>query len=132
MLLELPSGSRWRGRFWRFDSNHVALVLHPEARRPGAVARLAAALELEPAEARLALHVAGGRTNAEIAELIGVRETTIVGRLHVLTRKLGVRGRVGLVVEVARCLAVNGDAREAEPGQPPAAGGGSGPEDPEP
>lgn len=66
------AGPRWRGHVRRFGDGQVLLMLHREAQRPTTTARVAAVLNLEASEARLAVAVAQGRTNAEIARTLGV------------------------------------------------------------
>jgi DNA-binding CsgD family transcriptional regulator len=98
-------GGRWRGRFWLADEHRVAVMLHREVRRRTIVDRLAIGLGLDAAEARLALRVAEGRSDADIGELVGSSAGAVHGRVDQLLRKLGAHRRSEIAAQVACCLA---------------------------
>jgi DNA-binding CsgD family transcriptional regulator len=104
-------GERWRGRVSPIGDGAVILV-HREIRRPSAVDRVGARLGLTPPEARLAVHIAEGLTNNEIAERLAVPTTTIHGRVSLLLRRLGLHRRSQVAAQTARCLAAPEDAED--------------------
>ena len=59
-----------------------------------------ALLHLTGQEARIALLIAAGRTNRQIADELYLSIKTIEGHTHAIYRKLGVRSRVELTVKL--------------------------------
>jgi len=59
-------------------------------------------------ERRLVRVLAGGATNREIADRLGVREQTVKNQLSQLYRKVGVRNRLELGLAAPRVLAPDG------------------------
>jgi DNA-binding CsgD family transcriptional regulator len=57
---------------------------------------------LSERERQVAALVAGGATNVEIAEALGIAEATVEWNLTRIYRKVGVRSRTELAVAVAR------------------------------
>ena len=96
------------GREWDFQAGRVAalvLVVDPESRTridPGLVA---AALNLTPAESRLAVMLAAGRSLREIASATGRSEGTVRWHLKQIYRKHGISRQTDLV---RRVLALEG------------------------
>ncbi|MDE0206636.1 MAG: LuxR C-terminal-related transcriptional regulator [Candidatus Tectomicrobia bacterium] len=75
----------------------LVVIVHPDGPTPLSSRRVGPALGLPPAESRVAVLLAEGRTMKEIAVLTGLTESTIrtyVKRIH---RKLGVSRRADLV-----------------------------------
>jgi DNA-binding NarL/FixJ family response regulator len=57
-------------------------------------------MELTPFQQRLAVRVHAGRSNAEIAQELGVSHGTVRGQLHRLYQRVGVRSRLELALLV--------------------------------
>ena len=96
------------GRGWDFQAGRVAvlvMVVDP-ARRPGIDAALVAtALNLTPAESRLAVMLADGRSLREIAAMTSRTEGTVRWHLKQIFRKQGIARQTELV---RRVLALEG------------------------
>jgi DNA-binding CsgD family transcriptional regulator len=104
-----PDGRRrWKGSAWFLEDGVIAIAARPESDGKSRVARLCAALGLEPQEARLALRVHAGDSNPDIARRYHLSVAAVRSRLWMLTRKLEVSNRAALAAKVARVLA-NGD-----------------------
>lgn len=98
------------------------MVVDP-ARRPGIDAGLVAtALNLTPAESRLAVMLADGRSLREIAAMTSRTEGTVRWHLKQIFRKQGIARQTELV---RRVLALEGLPGTAE-GPKPLSGGGAG------
>ena len=67
---------------------------------PNARERRSASGQLTGQETRIALPVAEGRTNRQIADELFLSIKTIEGHTHTIYRKLGVRSRVELTVKL--------------------------------
>jgi len=52
--------------------------------------------QLSPREVRIALLVATGATNSQIADRLGISDKTVRNQVSVITTKLGATGRVGI------------------------------------
>jgi DNA-binding NarL/FixJ family response regulator len=76
------------------------VLLREEAMRDGALHSALVGLGLSPSQARLAVRVARGWSNATIAHAFGVTEASVKGRLQRVFRRLGVRRRSSLAVAV--------------------------------
>ncbi|MER6438270.1 AAA family ATPase [Streptomyces sp. NPDC001185] len=82
----------------------------PEGRSRGAATALTGWEALTGSERRIAALAAGGRTNAEIAELLHLARRTVETHLTSAYRKLGIRRRAELTAVIK--------GRAADPGQP--------------
>jgi len=69
---------------------------------PHARARVDLIEPLTPREQQVAQHLAGGLTNKEIAQRLGITEHTVKFHLNGILRKLGVSTRTEAVVQAAR------------------------------
>jgi DNA-binding CsgD family transcriptional regulator len=79
------------------DAGHVALFLHRGVvRHEDLEALLHERYGLSRHEARVAVLIAGGRSNAEVARRLGGREDAVAGTAARVYGKLGVEGRVAL------------------------------------
>ena len=92
----------WFARLWLLDDDYVAIVLTAEARSSERVSLLGSRLGLTRDQAILALRVAQGRANRDIAQDFDVTLSTVKGRLWRLYRKLGVRNRAELTGQVVQ------------------------------
>ncbi len=94
---------------WRTDEPPVAVFLARRAiDNDGSAAELCRTLGLTPAEARVALALANGRTLAEIAESRGVSIHTVRNQSKSAIAKSGVRRQAQLVRLVADVLRARG------------------------
>ena len=59
---------------------------------------------LTPRQIEIAILVADGLTNAEVAEQLAITEGTVKAHLHILYRKLGIEGRLELALYEAGSL----------------------------
>jgi DNA-binding CsgD family transcriptional regulator len=99
-----PALGTWSGLFWPVDGQHVAAVLEVQLEPVAPVVHLASELKLSARQASLALEVAEGRSNQDIADTGGLTLLTVKSRLWRLYRKLGVRNRVELAGLVLRAV----------------------------
>ncbi|MEU1529222.1 AAA family ATPase [Streptomyces fagopyri] len=88
----------------------------PEGRSRGAATALTGWEALTGSERRIAALAAGGRTNAEIAELLHLARRTVETHLTSAYRKLGIRRRAELSAVI--------EGRAADPGEPAEPPGG--------
>ncbi|MFJ8008379.1 AAA family ATPase [Streptomyces fagopyri] len=88
----------------------------PEGRSRGAATALTGWEALTGSERRIAALAAGGRTNAEIAELLHLARRTVETHLTSAYRKLGIRRRAELTAVI--------EGRAADPGDPAEVPGG--------
>lgn len=98
-------GSQWRGSVKPLDESRIALVFQQEASADRPHTRLCTELGLEASEARLALRIASGLSNPEIAKRFGISLSAVKSRVWMLCRKLGVRNRAGVAATVSKALA---------------------------
>lgn len=103
--LVLPgSDVTWSGRLFLVEDDRVAVVLRAEAQTGQREAVIKTRLGLTNDQALLALRVAEGRPNRDIAQDFDVTLSTVKGRLWRLYRKLGVRNRAELTGQVVQNL----------------------------
>ena len=96
------------GREWDFQAGRVAVlvvVVDPERRSRIDAGLVASALGLTPAESRIAVMLAGGRSLLEIANLTGRSEGTVRWHVKQIFRKQGISRQTELV---RRVLALSG------------------------
>lgn len=98
-------GAPWNLRLWAFDGERVAFYGREVWSTERPATRIADKLGLELTEARLALHVAQGRSNTAIARLLGVKVGTLKTRLWKVFRRVRVRNRTELANRILQCLA---------------------------
>jgi DNA-binding CsgD family transcriptional regulator len=84
----------------RIESQLRQLGVRPRAGRPKGARR--AAGELSSREQEVAVLVAGGATNAEIAARLFLSERTVEDHIAKATRRLGISGRAGLAAWAAK------------------------------
>lgn len=119
------------GREWDFQAGRVAVlvvVVDPERRSRIDAGLVASALGLTPAESRIAVMLAGGRSLLEIANLTGRSEGTVRWHVKQIFRKQGISRQAELI---RRVLALSGmpaspdltagKRSAAQPDAPPAA-----------
>ncbi len=106
-------GSQWRGSVKPLDEARIALVFQQEASGDRPHSRLCTELGLEASEARLALRIAAGLSNPEIAKRFGVSLSAVKSRVWMLCRKLGVRNRAAVAALVSKTLAETEEPRAA-------------------
>ena len=102
-------------REWDVRTQLVAalvLVVDPESRPRIQVGLVAEALNLTPAESRLATMVAAGRTVREVAEMTGRTEGTVRWHLKQIFRKQGISRQTDLV---RRVLSLEGFPQPRDP-----------------
>lgn len=97
----------WSARLFLVDDDCVAAVLRAESQSGHREAVIKSRLGLTNDQAVLALRVAEGRPNRDIAADFDVTLSTVKGRLWRLYRKLGVRNRAELTGQVVQNLSPN-------------------------
>jgi DNA-binding CsgD family transcriptional regulator len=86
--------------------NESPPVITPNAAAPGAVAGPTVELKrLTPSEQKVADMVATGRSNAEIARMLGISRHTVESHLKHVFAKLGITSRLKLAVLVLSAAA---------------------------
>ena len=105
------------------DVGAVVLVIEPDRQPKPDAEVVAAALNLTPAQSRVAVLLATGRTVSDIASAIGRGQSTVRSHLKAIHRRLGISRRAelaGLVYSVGKMLARGPGGA----GEGPVAGGG--------
>jgi DNA-binding NarL/FixJ family response regulator len=94
----------WHCRLWLINEEHVAASIQRVRPRSERSAHVATTLGVSLSDARLAVRVADGQTNREIASGVDVAVGTINSRLWRLYRKLDIKNRVELASLVSEIL----------------------------
>ncbi|WP_420636663.1 helix-turn-helix transcriptional regulator [Candidatus Palauibacter sp.] len=111
LVLEIHpvGGMRTDYRAWQVGA--LVLIVDPASRSRIDPALAAAALGLTPAESRVAVALAAGRTVAEISRALGVAEGTVRVHLKHSYRKLGITGQTELARRILSLEAIRGSSR---------------------
>jgi DNA-binding CsgD family transcriptional regulator len=97
VLRSVPGGNAWRGLIWHLEHGRAGVVLWPAGISEGDAAVLASRLRLGPSDARLAVRILAGKSNAEIADAFRLNINTVKARIARLFRRVAVDNRGAFV-----------------------------------
>ena len=106
-----PVGGGMRTDYRAWKVGVLVLIVDPVSRSRIDPALAAAVLGLTPAESRVAVALAAGRSVAEITRRLGVAEGTVRAHLKNTYRKLGIKGQTELVRRLLSLEAVRSSPR---------------------